>query len=190
MARTFVLALPTLLLTVSLAPAQSTTYRPSPAGNPQTLVRSWTEGYLRREPTPAARTWIQSLRTGHSPADVQSGILASDEYFTGAGGTKPAYVRQLYADVIGRAPMPAEINYWLGRLRYDTRKDVVAQMLRYHPRNVSGMRPAPPNYNPDYFPDPVSPAFRDPSGPYFHSPYFYNYEKSRAIRAFYLGAQG
>ena len=86
--------------------------------------------------------------------------------------------------------MPAEINYWLGRLRYEPRRDVAYRLLRFHPRNASGTTPVPPNYDPGFFPDPASPTFRDPSGPYFHSPYFYNYEKSRSIRAFMLSSQG
>jgi hypothetical protein len=118
-------------------------------------------------------------------------MLSSDEYVTKAGGTLNAYVRQLYHDLIGCEPLPPEITYWAGRLRYETRKDVVMRLLRFHPENVFGMRPVPPpSYDPGYFPDPASPTFRDPSGPYFHSPYLYNYENSRAIRAFPLGAQG
>lgn len=190
MIRTLVLSLATLLLTVSLAPAQSYSYRPATPGDPATLNRSWTQGYLRREPTPSDTPPVRSLRSGASADQVQAGILASDEYFQRAGGTRPAYVRQLYVDVIGRAPLPAEINYWVGRLRYQPRIEVAMQMLRFHPQNVSGMTPVAPNYDPGFFPDPASPTFRDPSGPYFHSPYFFNYEKSRAIRAFMLDAQG
>ena len=190
MTRTLVLALPTLLLTVSLAPAQSSSYRPATPGDPATLNRSFIKGYLRREPTPSDTSSMQALRSGGSPEYVQSGILAGDEYFRRAGGTRPAYVRQLYVDVLGREPLPAEINYWVGRLRYETRRNVAYRLLRFHPQNVSGMTPVPPSYDPGFFPDPASPTFRDPSGPYFHSPYFYNYEKSRAIRAFYSGAQG
>ena len=182
MVRTLVLAVPTLLLSVSLAPAQSYSYRPGTPGDPATVNRAWTRGYLRREPTPSDSPPVQALRRGVPQEDVQSSILASDEYFKRAGGTTPAYVRQLYVDLLGREPLPAEVNYWVGRLRYETRKNVSHQLLRFHPRNVSGVISVPPNYDPGYFPDPTSPTFRDPSGPYFHSPYFYNYEKSRSIR--------
>jgi hypothetical protein len=40
------------------------------------------------------------------------------------------------------------------------------------------------------FPDPADPTFRDPGGPFFHSPYFFNYEKAPAIRNFELRSQG
>jgi hypothetical protein len=189
MTRNLVFALPALLLTVSFASAQSYTYPLAKPGDPATIVNSWTRGYLRREAAPAS-PWIQSLERGRSPLEVQANMLASDEYFRKAGGTEPAYVRQLYMDLLGREPLPPEITYWMGRLHYQPRRDVVAQLLRFHPQNVSGMRPVPPSYDPGYFPDPVSPTFRDPSGPYFHSPYLYNYENSRSIRAFPISAQG
>lgn len=190
MIRTLVLALGTLFLASGLTSAQTYSDRDATPSEPRTRVRSWIKGYLHRQPTPSARTWIQSLRTGHSPRDVQSSILASDEYYRDAGGTNASYVRRLYADVIGRAPLPAEINYWVGRLRYEDRKDVAHQMLRFHPRKVSRIRTAPFNSDAGYFPDPASPTFCDPSGSYFHSPYFYNYEKSRSLRAFGLNEQG
>jgi hypothetical protein len=183
MTRTLVLAVPTLLLAVSLAPAQTYSDRGTMPSDSQMLQK----GYLRREATPDTGAWIQSDR---SPEDAQFRTLTSAEYYTRAGGTNPSYVRQLYADVIGREPLPAEINYWVGRLSYQPREDVVHQMMRFHPRNVSIRRVLPANYDPGYFPDPASPTFCDPSGPYFHSPYFYNYEKSRSIRAFSLAAQG
>lgn len=190
MTRTLTLALGTLLLSASLAQAQSY-YHPADApGDPAVLVRSWYERYLRREPDSGAGGWMQSLRTGHSPEDVLSTILSSQEYFTAAGKSNPGYVRQLYLDLVGQAPLPAEINYWTGRLRYESRKDVAYQMLIRHPQNWSGTKAPPTSYDPGYYPDPASPTFRDPSGPYFHSPYFYNYEYRRPIRAFMLDSRG
>ena len=189
MTRALVLALAALLLSSSLAPAQSYSSGSATPGETAIRSRSFIKGYLRREPTPSDTSSMQALRGG-SPEYVQSGILASDEYFTRAGGTGPAYVRQLYIDVLGRDPMPAEMNYWVGRLRYENRGDVAYRLLRFHPRNVPQMRPLPLRYDPDSFPDPVSPTFRDPSGPYFHSPYFYNYENNRYLRAFPLSDQG
>lgn len=179
-----------LLLSASFASAQSY-YHPADApGDPQTLVRSWYEKFLHREPDAGAAAWIRALRTGHSADDVLSTILSSQEYFTASGGSSAGFVRQLYLDLIGRPPLPAEINYWAGRLRYESRKDVALTLLLRHPQNFSGVRAAPANYDPGYYPDPDSPTFRDPSGPYFHSPYFYNYEYRRPIRAFPLDAQG
>jgi hypothetical protein len=145
---------------------------------------------LRRETTPDTGAWIQSMNAGKAPREVQADMLASEDYFQSAGGSAPLYVRQLYRDLIGREPMGPEITYWVGRLGYESRREVAGRLLRYHPQSLTQMRPVAPRYEPDYFPDPVSPTFRDPSGPYFHSPYFFNYEKSRALTAFELSAQG
>jgi hypothetical protein len=190
MRRTLALALPALLLSTSLASAQSYYYRGDAPGNPATLVRSWYERFLRREPDRGADGWIQALRTGHSAEDVVASILASPENYTAAGGTPAGFIRRLYVDLLGREPSPAEINYWRGRLRYSSRKDVAYQLLIRHPQNWSGLKPAPPSYDPGYYPDPASPTFRDPGGPYFRSPYFYNYEYRRPIRAFPLDSRG
>jgi hypothetical protein len=191
MKRILAFAIPALLVLPSLAPAQTYTYsRGSAASNPATLVRSDYEGYLRREPAPAASSWIQSRRNGATPQSVLSDVLASDEYYAAAGGTRPAYVRQLYFDLIGREPLPAEINYWAGRLDHEPRWNITHQMVRHHPQNNSVLVTPPAPYDPGYLPDPASPTFRDPSGPYFHSPYFYNYERAPAIRNFELRSQG
>ncbi len=190
MIRILASAFATLLLVPGLAPAQQYNYRSPPAGNAGTLVRSGYERYLHREPGPGSATWIQAMRNGTTQVDFLANLLSSDEYFRNAGGTQSGYVRKLYLDVIGREPLPAEINYWVGRLHYETPKEIAYVMLRRHPPSGTVLRAPPPNFNPDYFPDPASPTFRDPSGPYFHSPYFYNYEKSRPIRAFMLSSQG
>lgn len=189
MTRKLAFAFPALLLTSSLASAQSDPYSLARPGDSTTMARSMTRAYLRREPV-AASPWIQSLDSGRAPREVQADLLASDEYFQGAGGTRPAYVRQLYIDLVGREPLPPEITYWMGRLTYEPRRDVVTQLLRFHPQNVSGLIRVAPSYDPGYFPDPASPTFRDPGGPYFHSPYLYNYENSRSIHAFMLDSQG
>jgi hypothetical protein len=190
MSRILALASAALLFVPGLASAQKYFYRSTPTGDAGTLVRTGYERYLHREPGAGGATWIQALRTGQTREDFLASLLSSDEYLANAGGTRPAYVRQLYRDVIGRDPLPAEINYWAGRLQYETPKDIAYVMLRRYPRAESVLKAPPPTYDPGYFPDPASPTFRDPSGPYFHSPYFFNYEKSRGIRAFMLSSQG
>ncbi len=189
MKRILAVAFPAVLLLPSLAPAQTYYNHADPPGSPGRLMRSENKGYLRREST-AVPTWIQSERAGRTPQGILADTLSSDAYYSAAGGTPTAYVHQLYLDVIGRDPLPAEMNYWLGRLEHDSRWNVTHQMVRNHPQNVSVLSPPPPPYDPGYFPDPASPTFRDPGGPYFHSPYFFNYEKAPAIRNFELRSQG
>jgi hypothetical protein len=190
MKRLFAFTLGLYLLAPSLAQAQTYYYRSTAPGDPQTLVRSWYKRYLRREPDAGAAAWAQSLRMGHTAEDVLATILASQEYYTAAGANPAGFVRQIFMDVIGRQPSSTEVNYWANRMRFDTRKDVAYRLLLRHPQNFSGTNPPPLNYDPGYYPDPASPTFRDPGGPYFHSPYEFNYEYRRPIRAFPLGARG
>lgn len=190
MTRIIAFASAALLFAAALAPAQSPYYRSAPRGNAGTLLRSDYERYLHREPDLEAANLSQGLRTGRLPNDVLADVLSSDEYMAGAGGTRPAYVRRLYLDVLGREPLPAETNYWVGRLHYESPNDIAHVLLRRYPRSGSVLKAPPPTYDPGYFPDPASPTFRDPGGPYFHSPYFFNYENSRGIRAFMLSSQG
>jgi hypothetical protein len=190
MSRILAFASTALFFLPGLVSAQQYLNRSSATGSPGTLVRTGYERYLRREPGPSGATWVQSLRNGQTREDFLASIMSSDEYLAEAGGTRPAYVRKLYRDVIGRDPLPAEINYWVGRLRYESPKDIAYVMLRRHPQAESSLQAPPPAYDPGYFPDPADPTFRDPSGPYFHSPYFFNYEKSRGISAFMLHSQG
>jgi hypothetical protein len=179
------------------APAQTDTYQGVPPSYSSTrpmtsarLVRTQPEGYLRTEPAPAGTTSIPTFRSGQPSPSVMADILSSDAYFTAAGGTSPGYVAQIYRDVLGREPLPVETRYWMGRMRTESRRDLAYSLLRRYPRNVSVLRPPQDAYDPGFLPDPVSPTFRDPSGPFFHDPYYFDYEKSRSIRAFYLGAQG
>lgn len=190
MRHTLAITLGSLLLSSSLAQAQTYYYRSTAPGDPQTLVRSWYERYLRREPDAGATAWARSLRMGHSAEDVLATILSSQEYYTAAGGNGPGFVRQLLIDLTGRNPTATEISHWVGRLRFESRKDVAYRLLLQHPQDWSGTKAPPPNIDPGYYPDPASRTFPDPAGPYFRSPYEYNYEYRRPIRAFPLSAQG
>ncbi len=190
MSRILAFASAALFCLPGLVSAQTNSYRTPPKGDAGTLVRSGYERYLGREPGATGATWVQGLRNGQTREDLMASLLSSDEYFAKAGGTRTGYVRQLYRDVIGRDPLPAEINYWTGRLQYETPKEIAYVLVRRYPQAESVLRAPIPTYDPGYFPDPASPTFRDPSGPYFHSPYFYNYERSRSISAFMLSSQG
>jgi len=199
MIRTFTFALTATVAFTTTAPAQY--YHPSSApGDPQTMVNSWYQRYLHRPADAGAAGWVQSLRTGHSPEEILSSILSSQEYYQDAGGSRAAYIQRLFTDLVGRPPAGPEITYWAGRMRFDSRKDVAYQLLIRHPQDWSinaGEAPAAPArprsyyYDPGYYPlDPASLNFRDPGGPYFKSPYLPNYEYRRPIRAFPTRARG
>jgi hypothetical protein len=152
MKRILALTFPAVLLLPSLASAQTYYSRSAAPGSRGTLTRSDQPGYLNREPS-STSTWIQAERAGRTPEGILADTLSSDSYYDAAGGTPPAYVHQLYLDVIGREPLPAEVNYWVGRLQHDSRWNVTHQMVRHHPGNVSILSAPPPPYDPGYFPE-------------------------------------
>ncbi|HEX4902470.1 MAG TPA: DUF4214 domain-containing protein [Acidimicrobiales bacterium] len=59
--------------------------------------------------------WIDQLRRGMTPAQVASHFYASDEYFRRAGGTAPAWVADLYAEILDRGADPAGLAFWVAR---------------------------------------------------------------------------
>jgi hypothetical protein len=130
------------------------------------------------------------LRTYRSPngglSNPNRNSLSPDEY-------RPlAYINRLYVSAYGREPSDTEAIYWLRRLDNTSREGVAAELRvrgpqwpgHYDPRDGRDYDSGPAER---YLPDPASLSFRDPSGPYFKSPYYSNYEYRRPIRAFSYG---
>ena len=112
MKRIFLLAAPVLLLSASLARADAPVTLPQA----QFFVDSWYRQFLGRLPDPGAAVWVLQLVNGRPAADVLGDILASREFFTLAGGTNAGFVALLYQDQLGRAPLPAELLFWVNLL--------------------------------------------------------------------------
>jgi hypothetical protein len=113
---------------VPAAPAQAPT-------DPTTLVDYWYQTFLRRTSTTdgGAPTWVALLQQGHSPDEVLSGILGSEEYYQRGGGTPAGFVTVLFADNLHRPPTVAETNYWVSRLYTAGRQQVALEVLTQHP---------------------------------------------------------
>ena len=94
---------------------------------------------------------------------------------------------QLYRDVIGREPLPVEISYWEGRLQHKSRQRHGLPTGSPLSAQCDGPRPAASFMIPGFLPDPASPTFRDPSGPFFHSEYYFNYERGPGHPPLFLG---
>jgi hypothetical protein len=183
MGRNVALVLPAVLAFASLAPAQYDYYYPSAAPRDgRLLVQSWYEHYLGRAPDPGALVWIHSLQSGRSPEQVLSTILSSQEYLNRAGGTRAGFLRQLYLDITGRPPTEQEFGYWMGRMRFDSRRDVAYQVLTFFGQNWSGGRGPAPAYHPGYYPEPANRPSVDPIGPYIRNPSYHTYEYRRPVR--------
>ncbi|TMD03004.1 MAG: DUF4214 domain-containing protein [Chloroflexi bacterium] len=61
--------------------------------------------------------WVNYIRSGATYEQLAESLIASDEYFFNrAGGDDTTYVNTLYQDILGRAPDPAGLAYWVGQL--------------------------------------------------------------------------
>src|SRR5262245_39238586 len=140
--RHFILA----LLALALALPGAAQFSPSNVGNPQAVVQGWYQRFLRRPMDPAAAGWVQALASGQDPNQLLAGILGSDEYFSNAGGTPAGFVRQLYMDLVGRQPSPAELRHWTARVFRESRTDIAYALLTRHPQDL-GQR-LPPGRHP------------------------------------------
>lgn len=70
---------------------------------------------LGRAPDPPGLAgWVNVIRTKQlSVAEVASKFYVSDEYYLHAGGTPTSWVTSLYTQILGRAPEPAGLQYWV-----------------------------------------------------------------------------
>ncbi|WP_034661285.1 DUF4214 domain-containing protein [Cellulomonas sp. KRMCY2] len=97
-----------------VAVANAITYSPE--------YRSWLISgvywqFLGRDPDAGGlANWLGAMQGGMTIAQMESGFIASDEYYAAAGGTPEAWVDALYNDVLWRNASDAEIASWVGVL--------------------------------------------------------------------------
>src|SRR5262245_24401826 len=73
------------------------TQRPPGPTNYRLLVESWYQLYLRRPADPAGlRDFVDRMRRGAGPIEVQAALLGSDEYFRLHGSRERSWVAALY----------------------------------------------------------------------------------------------
>ncbi|WP_421735975.1 DUF4214 domain-containing protein [Cellulomonas sp.] len=87
--------------------------------------------YLGRGPdTAGLQFWLRNMSAGMTIEQLDSGFIASDEYWAVAGGNSADWVRALYADVLGRGAGDSEVAFWQGQLnRGATRAQVAMGFL-------------------------------------------------------------
>jgi hypothetical protein len=97
-------------IAVANAMTSSTEYRSA-------LISQSYQTYLGRLPDPAGlANWLNFLGVGNTIGQMESGFVASDEYYAQAGSTDSGWVAKLYHDVLGRQAGSSEIAYWVGQL--------------------------------------------------------------------------
>jgi len=92
------------------------------------IVADWYQRYVNRPPDSGAPGWAAAVRAalarGEGTETVLAKILGSPEYYTLSGSTPAGLVQRLYLNVVGRAPTPHELRFWLGQLYHKDRPDV------------------------------------------------------------------
>ena len=92
-----------LVLAQQAAPA-ATAVAPAPQ------IQQWIQTYLGRPPRPyETEVWLADLQQGKSLADVQAGILSSSEYFERQRSNRDLYVTDVFRQLYGTAPTPAQL---------------------------------------------------------------------------------
>jgi hypothetical protein len=93
-------------------------------------VRGFYGDYLHRPPGGSELTYFSGLvQQGTSSEQVRASILGSNEYFTGRGGTNPAFVAALFQDVLGRAADPQALSFYTQQLVAGTPRTSIAQQV-------------------------------------------------------------
>ena len=91
------------------------------------LIAGSYQHYLGRLPDPAGLTfWLGKMSSGWTISQMESGFIASNEYYAKAGSTGGGWVTQLYADVLGRTAAPSEVAFWTGQLASGASRSQVA----------------------------------------------------------------
>lgn len=121
-------------------PGQLTPYAPvAPNSNATQMVWHWYRRYLHRRPDPdGLRNCVTQLQSGQTPMAVKAGLLGSGEYYQDHGNNPEGFITGLYADVLGRAPSPRGLGYWLNQLNADggNRQQMALDFLKW----VQGVR--------------------------------------------------
>jgi hypothetical protein len=91
------------------------------------LITGSYDRYLARVPDQSGlNSWLAAMNGGWTISQMDSGLIASDEYWTKSGSTQAGWVAELYTDVLGRSASSSEVTYWTARLSNGSRRDQVA----------------------------------------------------------------
>ena len=90
------------------------------------LISAFYQRYLGRGPDRTGLDhWLRAMSDGSTISQLESGFLASSEYYARAGSTDTGWVTKLYTDVLGRAGAPPDVAAWVLHL-HSLRPDQVA----------------------------------------------------------------
>jgi len=95
------------------------------------LITQSYRDYLGRQPdAQGLANWLAVMRNGGTITQMETGFLASAEYYARSGSTPSGFVANLYVDVLGRTASAGEIQGWVAHLnRGASRAQIASQFL-------------------------------------------------------------
>jgi hypothetical protein len=91
------------------------------------LISGVYDEFLGRSPDAGgAAGWLDAMGRGLTIQGLESGFLASDEYYAQAGGTDAGWVQRLYQHVLGREASPSEVDAWVAALAGGANRQTVS----------------------------------------------------------------
>lgn len=105
---------PDVAAQIQSQPARATAAVAATAESDQ--IRSWYRDYLGREVGPEISAWVELLRGGMSPTDVQATILGSDEFYYSKGRDPQTFILETLQAVTWSEPTVSELRRWTDRL--------------------------------------------------------------------------
>jgi Domain of unknown function (DUF4214) len=78
------------------------------------FVTAGYQRYLGRTPDAGGLSgWVNAMQNGLTDEQLEAGFIGSAEYIQSHGGSGDAWVRGMYQDLLGRAPLQAEVDAWV-----------------------------------------------------------------------------
>jgi hypothetical protein len=102
---------------VAPAPGQFGRAPLAPTNREEDQIRNWYRDYLGREVGPELKAWVELLRGGMSPLDVQATILGSDEFYNEKGRNAQTFIVETLQSITWEEPSAADVRRWTDRLR-------------------------------------------------------------------------
>lgn len=77
------------------------------------LIESYYQATLGRgADAQGMQNWLNTYRSGWTPARIASAFFASDEFYSRSGGTNRGWITELYRQILGRNPDSAGMQHW------------------------------------------------------------------------------
>jgi len=123
---------------------------------PADFVRSLYVQYADQEPTrQMIAFWVERLRTGTAPGEVQANVLGSSQVFDRVGRSNEEWLKLMYGELLRRAPDRDGMKHWQNRLR-ELRDDRVKTAREFLVSAAAELQASGPGGQPQIKPEDLS----------------------------------